>query len=178
MSHKEANLITKPAWTSRTPPQKRNMTTPSHTRGTLPACPHPARERYAMTPVKSPRTPHSPSRWVGPTVGISLFAVMLHFAYTLLTGPWPNGWSLIYRICTVPGVMVGIWVGIQLIRRRPKAFSAGMAVTGMMTVVLLGVTLFSLFAPHYSRRITLTTALVAVVSAVLSWLLWRDWRRT
>jgi hypothetical protein len=53
-----------------------------------------------------------------------------------------------------------------------------MAVTGMATVLMVVLTVVALFVPLYSRRTTVTMALVAAVLAVLGWLLWRDWRRT
>jgi hypothetical protein len=140
---------------------------------------HPVDRSLIMSAPPSPQPQQAPSRWLGPAVGITLLAVLLHATYTLWTGPrQTDGWTWTYRLTKLAGVAVGIWLGIQLIRQRPRAFFDGMVIFGSTSILLLAATLFMLIAHPGSPRTTLTIALVAILSAVLSWLLWRQWRRT
>lgn len=120
----------------------------------------------------------SPSRWVGPVTGIALIASMVWFVRLLWTEAWPaGGWIWGYRLIAMLGVIHGSWVGIQLLRRRPKAYHTGMVISGLVAIVLLATTLWSLVDTRFTTQITITLAVAVVVLAGICGLLARDWRR-
>ena len=119
----------------------------------------------------------SPSGWVGPAAGIALIASMVWFVRLLWTEAWPAGaWIWGYRLVSVLGAIYGSWVGIQLLRRRPKAYHTGMVASGLVAIVLLATTLWSLVDTRFTTQITITLAVAVVVLAGICGLLARDWR--
>jgi len=103
---------------------------------------------------------------------------MIWFVRVLWTEAWPaGGWVWAYRAVSVVAATNGTWVGIQLIRRRPKAYHTGMVVSGFVAIGLLAVMLWSIFDSRFTSQVTLSLAVAAAVLAAICGLLRRDWCR-
>ncbi|MFH2006896.1 MAG: hypothetical protein ABI333_09960 [bacterium] len=102
---------------------------------------------------------------------------MASLTYAHLVSDW-HQLDWFGRLTRPIGIVFTLWVGIQLVRRRPSAYCSGMLFTGLLSIATLAGTIFFLIDPPGSLRLMIALPLITMVTALITWLLWCDYRRS